>query len=132
MTISSLSRLPVHLVAASADRRLVLHAMQWPFSPSRASPPTPTVASLKPRSWPFPDDPDGYMSRLADSIEAIQLGTARELLIEASETLDDQDASLHQMRCPVIELTGALRDVYRVATTRGHLRLTSYPGGSAY
>ncbi|MGF1343809.1 hypothetical protein ACQSMD_27480 [Streptomyces flavovirens] len=37
------------------------------------------------------DDPDGYMSRLADGIEAIQLGTASELLAEASEALDARD-----------------------------------------
>ncbi|PSK71305.1 hypothetical protein C6W96_18115 [Streptomyces sp. CS149] len=78
------------------------------------------------------DDPDGYMSRLADGIEAVQLGTARELLDEASEALDDQDTSLDGMRSLVKELTGALRDVYRVATSRGHLRATSDPRESAY
>ncbi|WP_329027362.1 hypothetical protein [Streptomyces sp. NBC_01423] len=78
------------------------------------------------------DDPDGYMSRLADSIEAIQLGTANELLEEASDALDNQGTSLDEMRCLVKELTGALRDVYRVATSRGHLRATCDPHESAY
>ncbi|MEW2309339.1 hypothetical protein AB0918_12005 [Streptomyces sp. NPDC006864] len=78
------------------------------------------------------DDPDGYMSRLADSIEAIQLGTASELLEEASEALGNEDSSHDEMRCLVGELTGALRDVHRVATSRGHLRTTSDPRGSAY
>ncbi|MFH9618964.1 hypothetical protein ACH4MM_35400 [Streptomyces pratensis] len=73
------------------------------------------------------DDPDGYMSRLADGIEAIQLGTASELLEEASEALDNQGTSLDDMRCLVKELTGALRDVYRVATSRGRLRATRDP-----
>src|SRR5437879_4849526 len=38
------------------------------------------------------DDQGGYMSRLADNIEAVQLGTAAELLEQAAETLDDQEA----------------------------------------
>ncbi|WP_328895169.1 hypothetical protein [Streptomyces sp. NBC_00236] len=78
------------------------------------------------------DDPDGYMSRLADSIEAIQLGTAGALLEEATEVLDSRDTTLDEMRCLAKGLTGALRDVYRVATSRGHLRATSDPRESAY
>lgn len=78
------------------------------------------------------DDPNSYMSRLADSIEAVQLGTASELLEEASEALDNQDTSLDEMRCLVTELTGALRDVYRAATSRGRLLATSDPRKSAY
>jgi hypothetical protein len=71
------------------------------------------------------DDPDGYMSRLADNIEAVQLGTAAELLEQASETLDDQDGDREEMRRLAEELTGALRDVLRVATSRGHLLAVS-------
>jgi hypothetical protein len=67
------------------------------------------------------DDRDGYMSRLADNIEAIQLGTAAELLEQASETLVDQDTGQEDLRRLAQELTGALRDVLRVATSRGHL-----------
>ncbi|MFE1448047.1 hypothetical protein [Streptomyces olivaceoviridis] len=67
------------------------------------------------------DDKYGYMSRLADNIEAAQLGTAAELLEQASETLDDQHAGPEDLRRLVRELTGALRDVLRVATSRGHL-----------
>ncbi|MDX3377731.1 hypothetical protein PV390_25340 [Streptomyces sp. ME02-6991-2A] len=78
------------------------------------------------------DDPEGYMSRLADSIEASQLGTASDLVEEASEALDNQDTSLDEMRCLVVELTGALRDVYRIATSRGRLLATSDPRESAY
>ncbi|MET8715882.1 hypothetical protein ABZV52_22280 [Streptomyces sp. NPDC004735] len=78
------------------------------------------------------DDPGGYMSRLADSIETIQLGTTKELLEEASEALDNQDTSLDGMRSLVKELTRALWDVYRVATSRGHLLATSDPRESAY
>ncbi|MFD9500604.1 hypothetical protein [Streptomyces sp. NPDC060035] len=100
---------------------------------------TPNELRLLPWSGPgdkpcylSTDDPDGYMSRLADGIEAIQLGTASELLGEASDALDDQGTSLDDMRCLVSALTGALRDVYRIATSRGHLRATSDPRESAY
>ncbi|MFJ5684419.1 MULTISPECIES: hypothetical protein [Streptomyces] len=100
---------------------------------------TPNELRLLPWSGPgdkpcylSTDDPDGYMSRLADSIEASQLGTASELLEEVSEALDDKDTSLDEMRCLVNELTGALRDVFRIATSRGHLRATSDPRESAY
>jgi hypothetical protein len=73
------------------------------------------------------DDRSGYMSRLADNIEAVQLGTAAELLEQASETLDDQDGDREEMRRLAKELTGALRDVLRVATSRGHLLKASEP-----
>jgi hypothetical protein len=65
------------------------------------------------------DDRGGYLSRLADNVEAVQLGTAAELLDEASETLDDEDAGPEVVRWLAQELTGALRDVLRVATSRG-------------
>ncbi|MFB7555747.1 hypothetical protein [Streptomyces brevispora] len=73
------------------------------------------------------DDPGGYMSRLADNIEAVQLGTAAALLEELSVTLDDQDTTLEEMRGLVKELTGALRDILRVATNRRHLLAASEP-----
>ncbi|MFH8340002.1 hypothetical protein [Streptomyces sp. AM6-12] len=72
-------------------------------------------------------DSSGYMSRLADNIEAVQLGTAFELLEEASDTLDNQDAGPADLRRLAKELTGALRDVLRVATSRGDLLAVSNP-----
>ncbi|MEV5858225.1 hypothetical protein AB0L83_00750 [Streptomyces sp. NPDC052071] len=78
------------------------------------------------------DDPDGYMSRFADRVEAIQLGTASQLLEEASEVLDSQDTSPDEMRRLAKELTGALRDIFRVATSRGRLPATCDPGEAAY
>ncbi|MEV5144094.1 hypothetical protein AB0L14_06520 [Streptomyces sp. NPDC052727] len=51
------------------------------------------------------------MSRLADNIEAVQLGTAAELLGHASDTLDDQDAGLEDLQRLARELNRALRDV---------------------
>ncbi|MFB7333595.1 hypothetical protein ACFC00_18340 [Streptomyces adustus] len=73
------------------------------------------------------DDPDGYMSRLADNIESVQLGSANELLAHAHETLDDQDANAEDMRRLARELAGSLRDVLRVATSRGDLLAVGDP-----
>ncbi|WP_256638353.1 hypothetical protein [Streptomyces murinus] len=73
------------------------------------------------------DDKAGYMSRLADNIEAIQLGTATELLEHASDTLNDPATDPEDLRLLAKELTGALRDVLRVATSRGHLLAVSEP-----
>ncbi|MEH0555539.1 hypothetical protein [Streptomyces sp. B21-101] len=67
------------------------------------------------------DDKAGYISRLADNIEADQLDTAALLLEQASATLDDQDADPEDLRRLTGELTGTLWDVLRVATSRGHL-----------
>ncbi|WP_435605858.1 hypothetical protein [Streptomyces ardesiacus] len=73
------------------------------------------------------DERGGYMSRLADNVEAVQLGMAAELLEEASETLSDRDAALDEMQRLAKELSGALRDVLRVATSRGHLLAVGGP-----
>ncbi|MFD4977930.1 hypothetical protein [Streptomyces sp. NPDC058424] len=73
------------------------------------------------------DDRGGFMSRLADNIEAVQLGTAAELLEQAADALDDQDAGPEDLRLLAKQLTGALRDVLRVATSRGHLLAVSEP-----
>jgi hypothetical protein len=70
------------------------------------------------------DDKDGYMSRLADNIEAVQLGTAAELLEQAYDT---QEADPEALRRLAKELTGTLRDVLRIATSRGHLLAVSDP-----
>lgn len=89
---------------------------------------TPNELRLLPWSGPgdkpcylSTDDPDGYMSRLADSIETIQLGAARALLDEASEALDVRDTDPNDLRRLAQDLSGALRDVLRVAVSRGHL-----------
>ncbi|MFI0190043.1 hypothetical protein ACH4PW_21140 [Streptomyces sp. NPDC017082] len=71
------------------------------------------------------DDKASYMSRLADNLEAVQLGTAAELLEHAPDTLDDQDASSEDLQRLARELTRALRDVLRVAVSRGHLLAVS-------
>ncbi|WP_328377410.1 hypothetical protein OHB13_14815 [Streptomyces sp. NBC_00440] len=66
------------------------------------------------------DDADGYLSRLADNTEAVQLGLADELLEHAPEVLGDGTAEPEELRLLAASLTGALRDVLRVATSRGH------------
>ncbi|WP_438304070.1 hypothetical protein ACSHXN_28135 [Streptomyces sp. HUAS TT11] len=67
------------------------------------------------------DDRDGFMSRLADGIESVQLGSAAELLEHAREALEDQDVNPEDIRRLAHELAGSLRDVLRVATSRGDL-----------
>ncbi|MCZ9348124.1 hypothetical protein NGM37_61705 [Streptomyces sp. TRM76130] len=66
------------------------------------------------------NDADSFMSRLADQIEAVQLGMASELLEEAGQVLDDGDADLEALSLLAAQLAGALGDVLRVATSRGH------------
>ncbi|QIY96001.1 hypothetical protein HEP87_20685 [Streptomyces sp. S1D4-11] len=67
------------------------------------------------------DDSDGCMSRLANNIVSVQLGTAAELLKQATESLGDEHARPEDMRLLAKDLTGAPRDVLRLATSRGHL-----------
>lgn len=76
------------------------------------------------------DDPGSYMSRLANNIEAIQLDTATERLEEASGLLDDQNAELNDLRRLNHDLTGALKDVLRVAASRGQNLKTQRHNGT--
>ncbi|MGW3337938.1 hypothetical protein ACWDCL_10725 [Streptomyces sp. NPDC001009] len=62
------------------------------------------------------DDRSGYISRLADNIEAAQLGFAAGLLERVYDTLDDTD-EIHNL---ARDLTGTLRNVLRVAISRGY------------
>ncbi|MFE9813954.1 hypothetical protein [Streptomyces sp. NPDC005773] len=95
---------------------------------------TPNELRLLPWSGPddkacylSTDDPDGYMSRLADNIESVQLGTAAALLEAVSEPLDDEDADPTELRRLGHDLTRALKDVLRVAVSRGHLLAAGGP-----
>ncbi|MCN9239372.1 hypothetical protein NGF19_00990 [Streptomyces sp. RY43-2] len=61
----------------------------------------------------------GYVSRLADQIETVQLGMAGTLLGHADELLAERrvtDAELHYL---ARRLSESLRDVKRVADSRG-------------
>lgn len=73
------------------------------------------------------DDNDGHMSRLADNLESVQLGMATELLNQALAMLAEADTDPDDLRLLTKDLTGALRDTLRVATSRGH-RLDSRSG----
>ncbi|MFE7244671.1 hypothetical protein [Streptomyces sp. NPDC057580] len=73
------------------------------------------------------DDTNGYLSRLADNIEAIQLGLAAKLLDHASEELSNEEADPEELRSLATELTEALRDTLRVAESRGHRLLAPGP-----
>ncbi|MEB3965334.1 hypothetical protein OKJ48_34665 [Streptomyces kunmingensis] len=65
------------------------------------------------------DDPESFMSRLADHVEAEQLEMASELVEKAFELLDDETVDLKHLKIFAARLAAALRDVLRVATSRG-------------
>lgn len=65
-------------------------------------------------------DAAGYLSRLADDAEDIQLGLGSELLSHALEVLAEADPDPEELHLLATELAGALRDAVRVATSRGH------------
>jgi hypothetical protein len=65
------------------------------------------------------DDTNGYMSRLADNTEAIQLGLAGELLAHASELLAEGKVASGDVRVLARDLAEALRTTLRVAVSRG-------------
>ncbi|MFJ5207462.1 hypothetical protein [Streptomyces nigra] len=66
------------------------------------------------------DDNGGHMSRLADNIESAQLGMATVLLDQALDILAQAETDPDDLRLLTKDLTGALRDTLRVATSRGH------------
>ncbi|GAA2420728.1 hypothetical protein GCM10010421_02590 [Streptomyces glaucus] len=65
------------------------------------------------------DDQGGCVSRLADHIEAFQLGTASRLLEHARRILDNNTKDLKGLHLLAAQLTSALRDVLRAAKSRG-------------
>lgn len=64
-------------------------------------------------------DGTGYVSRLADDIECVQLGMAGHLLGHADDLLADSRAGSGELRYLAGRLTESLRDVKRVAESRG-------------
>ncbi|MFJ4537681.1 hypothetical protein ACIP39_17200 [Streptomyces tibetensis] len=72
----------------------------------------------KPCYWST-DDQGGYVSRLADHIEALQLGMASQSLEHSDQVLDDETKDPEELHLLAAQLTRALRDVLRVATSRG-------------
>ncbi|AWN28074.1 hypothetical protein DKG71_19740 [Streptomyces sp. NEAU-S7GS2] len=64
-------------------------------------------------------DGTGFLSRLADDMEQMQLDMGRDLLDFAHDLLDDSKVTHHELRFLVRRLTEALRDALRVAESRG-------------
>lgn len=69
------------------------------------------------------DSHGGCVSRLADQIESIQLGMGAELVGHAEALLGESSAGAGELRFLSVRLTEGLRDVLRVAESRG-ARLT--------
>ncbi|MGW6318943.1 hypothetical protein [Streptomyces sp. NPDC055099] len=67
----------------------------------------------------------GFMARLADNIESVQLGMACDLLGHAADTLADHTATPEELRFVTARLTESLREVHRIAESRGD-RLSAF------
>ncbi|MFF5358190.1 hypothetical protein ACFY4I_02120 [Streptomyces scabiei] len=68
------------------------------------------------------DHHGGYLSRLADDLEATQLATGTDVLGLARTVLDDPTSPYTEVRYAGIRLAECLTDALRVAESRG-LRL---------
>ncbi|MEU0741941.1 hypothetical protein [Streptomyces sp. NPDC006134] len=64
-------------------------------------------------------DGAGYLSRLADTMEATQLGLAGELFQEATQVLDKRQWTPGELHLLAVRLTEALGNVHRIAVSRG-------------
>jgi hypothetical protein len=64
-------------------------------------------------------DGTGRVCRVADRVESVQLGMAAELLDHATDMLADHQATSPQLRYLAARLAEALRDVHRIAESRG-------------
>lgn len=61
----------------------------------------------------------GYVSRVADTVERLQLGMADGLLDHAAEMLADRRATSAQLRFLLARMAESLADVRRIAESRG-------------
>ncbi|AXE82796.1 hypothetical protein [Streptomyces atratus] len=75
-------------------------------------------------------DGTGYISRVADNVESVQLAMAAELLDHADDMLDDRQVTSAQLRYVVARMAEALRDVHRIAQSRGARLAESAHDGS--
>jgi hypothetical protein len=77
--------------------------------------------------WSGPDgrpcflstDGEGYVSRVADQMEDVQLGMGAEVLVCARPLLADHSASAAELRRAALRLSECLVDALRVAKSRG-------------
>ncbi|MER7178289.1 hypothetical protein ABT404_02135 [Streptomyces hyaluromycini] len=65
------------------------------------------------------DNNGGYLSRLADNLEAAQLATGTDVLRRARQVLDDPMSPYTEVRYVGIRLAECLTDALRVAESRG-------------
>jgi hypothetical protein len=70
-------------------------------------------------SMSIEDESTSYMARLADNLEAVQLGMADDLLDYVQDCLSEEKPSGTELRSMTMHLCGALRDVVRIADSRG-------------
>ncbi|KND38366.1 cysteine peptidase family C39 domain-containing protein [Streptomyces acidiscabies] len=61
----------------------------------------------------------GYVSRLADRVEAAQLGMAGDLLEHAKDLLGDQKVTEDQLRFLIARMRESMTDLRRIAESRG-------------
>ncbi|MFD5335982.1 hypothetical protein [Streptomyces hawaiiensis] len=71
-------------------------------------------------------DGTGYVSRLADEIEDVQIDMADHLLGHAAELLAERRVTSAELRYLTLRLSESLRDVKRIAESRG-ARLANGP-----
>lgn len=71
------------------------------------------------RSYLATDDGNSPLSQLADEMEEVQLQMGAELLDHAAKLLEDQKATVVELRFLSARLCEALRDALRVAESRG-------------
>lgn len=64
-------------------------------------------------------DGAGFLSRLADNMEAAQLGLAGELIDEAQQVLEGRAWTPGELHLLAVQLTEALGNVHRIAVSRG-------------
>jgi hypothetical protein len=78
--------------------------------------------------WPTPEgnpcylsteDPNGFLSRLADDMETAQLAIGADMLGHAREVVADPASSNRELRFTVARLSECLFDALRVADSRG-------------
>lgn len=82
-------------------------------------------------SYLFTDgDAGSVLTRLADNLEAVQLGMASDLLEYVDEMLSDECLSQTELRGMVASLCQSVRDLVRIAQSRGE-RLSVPPGDDA-
>ncbi|MFB7635835.1 hypothetical protein ACFC0M_33455 [Streptomyces sp. NPDC056149] len=67
----------------------------------------------------LPGDGTGYVSRLADRMEAEQLGAAAVLIEEAERILTERRWTPGELQLLTVDLKNSLAATYRVATSRG-------------